>query len=218
MKFNVFKCVDLCQKTINILGITEVTQIVITDWRIKMVYLVPSILQTASVLHVTVLVFMRLLAISRPTTYRDTHKQIRFKSIIIIWILSITTHLFCVVPQFFTTEIFYLHYALICTYIDLYVFRALPVVSIVLMYVTLIWILKRNKSSDTQTSLDNAQSLAEAQSNRMTLMVMRIVSFLLIFYVPRLIWWQYFIITSMEKRPWIPTPGEVMILVINYPK
>ena len=159
---------------------------------------------------------MRLLAISRPLTYKRIHEQLRHKSIVIIWIISIISQLLRVITQIFTTETFYPIYRDIC----LYFFNALPLLSIVVMHVTMVLISKRRKRTAAQTSPQtNAQcTMDEAQNRKMRLIVMRIVLFLLILYVPRLIWWQYYNIVSLEKRCWPPTPAEVIILFINYSK
>ena len=171
--------------------------------------MVPNILRTSSCPHVVLLVFMRLLAVSRPLTYTATRNKIRRRSIVIIWLISISAQLLVVMAQIFAAENIYVYYR----NIYLHVFHSIPVISIVVMHVTLIRILERKNNSDAVTGLGgHAQSLDQSINMKMTIMVKRIVSFLLLCYVPFLIWWQYFNIASVQKRPWIPTPLEVVLL------
>ena len=168
--------------------------------------LIPNILETSSCLHVTLLVFLRLLAVSKPLTYKNIHKQVRVKAIVVIWVLSIFVRLLSIVAQLSTGN-FYFHYRNIL----LHMFHTIPMICIVFMNLSTVWIVRNKvKEISSDTNLNRKDDYVDEKNRRLTLMVKRIVICLLICYTPYLIWWQYYNIISIEKRTWTPTKLEVI--------
>ena len=110
----------------------------ITDWRIEGLTFIPNILETTSILHVTLLVFLRLLAVTDPMKYKEAHIKSRHKSIIVIWLTSIIVRLIALISQKYHTKAFFYY-----RYFLLHMFHTIPIIMIVIMYVTLIMTLKK---------------------------------------------------------------------------
>ena len=185
----------------------------IRGWEHEIISFVPNVLETCSLLHVVFLVFLRLLAILKPYDYEPMKTPIRHIFIATIWILSAAVHLLAAITQSFTEGNFYLTYR----WIVLHVFHTLPIVSIVFMYATMVWVLKikvRQQITQAQrtTQADisgNVKNYMKTRSKKMTAMVERIVLFILICYLPYLAWWQYFL--CLENRDWKFSLSEVII-------
>ena len=153
---------------------------------------VPYVLETSSCLHVTLLVFLRLLAILKPLTYRETHIKLRHTSIITIWIISISVHLVAVLSRVDfgveKTGDFYFPYR----YIVLHGFHTVPIICMVVMHAVLIWKLKTMRNNANENIEDTTTTHADLTNKKMTLMVQRIVCFVVVCYVPYLSWKHYF--------------------------
>ena len=166
------------------------------DWRIDLLRCVPRVLETSSCLHVTLLVFLRLLAIQKPLTYAELHGKLRYISIIIIWIISIVIQLIALIILIFEKGNVYLYYK----DVTLHSFHTFPVICIIIMYTLLIWTLKKKKREikDIRRSMEQ-----DTINKKMTLLVQRVVLVLIICYVPFLGWRQYYyevVIKRMDPR------------------
>ena len=176
----------------------------IEDWRIEGLTFIPNILETASILHVTLLVFLRLLAVTDPMKYKEAHVKSRHKSIIVIWLTSVIVRLTALLSQkYHSTVFFYYRYFL------LHIFHTVPIITIVIMYVRLIMILKRRSTTLTAMT-ERSQQLSESINRKMAIVVKRIVVSLLICYVPFLSWEQYYMVIA-ERVPFIIYKNEVII-------
>ena len=155
------------------------------DWRIDLLRCVPRVLETSSCLHVTLLVFLRLLAIKKPLSYGEIHDKLRRISIIIIWIASITIQLVALIILIFEQGEAYLYYK----DVTLHIFHTFPVICIIIMYTLLIWTLEKKKRQIKDSRISMKQ---ESINKKMTLLVQRVVLVLIICYVPFLAWRQYY--------------------------
>ena len=167
----------------------------------------PNALEISGGLHVTLLVFLRVLAISTPLQYKEVDKKILQKLISIIWILSVGVQLLAVFTQIFTPETVYLCYR----NIRLHVFYTVPIVSIVAMNLILIRILKRKRGEDNKNSSDNKKNYVNLMKKKMTIMVQRVVVFHLVCNVPNLVWRQYSNIIWANGLPFEISHYEVVI-------
>ena len=150
-----------------------------------------SAFEMSSVLHVTLLILLKLLAILKPESYRKLQRKIRNISITIIWSLSLVVHLSktisaaCIDEKF--GQIQYLSITI--------VFKLLPIISILLMDLFLIWNLRK---ISTQTS-DATGSSQKSIEKAMTLVVQRIVVALLICYGLSVSWRLYFLTSAYGR-------------------
>ena len=177
----------------------------IKDWRIEGLTFIPNILETASILHVTLLVFLRLLAVTDPMKYKEAHIKSRHKSIIVIWTTSVIVRLAALLSQKYHTTVF-LYYR----YFLLHIFHTIPIIAIVIMYARLILTLKR-RSTNLITMTERSQQLSDSINRKMTIVVKRIVVSLLICYVPFLSWEQYYMVIA-EREPFMIYKNEVIII------
>ena len=167
-----------------------------------MLRMVPNILETSSVLHVALLVFLRLLAILTPFKYQEIHIKLRHVSIVIIWLISICIHLIETVTSItFHMDFFSFPYK----YFVVHVFHTIPIVGIVIMYVGLLWILKKKRNQAKQNMTDVGTTI----NMKMALLVQRVVIFLLVCYVPFLAWKQYFYAIPAQRIPFTLCNNEV---------
>ena len=72
-------------------------------------------------------------------------------------------------------------------YFALHCLCTFPVICIVIMYAVLIWTLKRKRGHTKETT----SWIADSMNKKITLLVQRVVLFLLICYVPYIVWKQY---------------------------
>ena len=151
-----------------------------------LVLFAPYLLELSSILHVTVLVFLRLWAITHPMSYEEMHVKMRYISIAMIWVISILVQIVYTFSFFYGMKDVYP----IVAKIGLTCFSTLPVLAIVCMYGFLLWKLKKKELKDKQN--ERTTSKAEKRNQRMNAIVQRLVLFLLICYVPYLIWKYYF--------------------------
>ena len=176
----------------------------ITDWRIEGLTFIPNILETTSILHVTLLVFLRLLAVTDPMKYKEAHIKSRHKSILVIWLTSIIVRLIALISQKYHTKAFFYY-----RYFLLHMFHTIPIIMIVIMYVTLIMTLKK-RSMALISMTEQSQQLSQSINRKMEIVVKRIVVSLLICYVPFLSWEQYYMVIA-ERVPFMIYKNEVII-------
>ena len=182
----------------------------IDDWRVEIINFAPNVFSTSSCLHVTLLVLLRYFAVSRPAKYALFHTKIRRKSIIVIWMISVITPVIAVVAQLSRTWNFYFYYR----YVNLHLFHTIPILCIVLMYAKLILMVrKRSKQALETMSEDEGDKKVEIDkvNQKMTLMVQRVVLFLVVCYVPYLAWMQYYYMHFPERRPYVVKSFEVSL-------
>ena len=172
----------------------------------------PDVLETSSLFHVALLVFLRLFAISQPMNYEETHIKLRYNGIVIIWIISVGVRLTALLTQRFALH-FYLNYRIITVLIS----HTAPIICIVTMYVTSIWILKRSRNASRDATLGNlSANCANSMDKKMTLMVQRIVTFLIVCHLPYMAWCIYFDKISIERKPFKMTQPEVIRYTKSY--
>ena len=180
----------------------------ITDWRIEGLTFIPNILETTSILHVTLLVLLRLLAVTDPMKYKEAHIKSRHKSILVIWLTSIIVRLIALISQKYHTKAFFYY-----RYFLLHMFHTIPIIMIVIMYVTLIMTLKK-RSTALITMTEQSQQLSQSINRKMEIVVKRIVVSLLICYVPFLSWEQYYMVIA-ERQPFMIYKNEVITIYRN---
>ena len=163
--------------------------------------MIPNILSTSNVLHIALLVYLRFIAITRPLCYEDTHRRHHNKSPIFIWVLSIVANVFpSLMLCLHSTE---WHLAVIL--LILHTFHTVPIISIVVMYTKMIWVIsERNKRMSDAKASEMMSSEASAERERMrtntklsTKMIKWVAVCLIFCYFPYLVWWQY-----ARSHPW----------------
>ena len=171
---------------------------------------VPEVLEMSSVLHVMLIVFLRLYAIMKPTSYKTIHVKLRYTSIIVIWLWSTLFHVAIRTSLVLKNEtIFYYGnlFILLCC-------NTLPVVLILVMYVMLIWVLRGEKSRlpDPNTvRLSTSSTGTDDMEKKMTLAIQRIVLVLILCYCPWLVWRAYFYVVVDGRR----LIDEEVILILH---
>ena len=170
---------------------------------------VPYVLEMSSCLHVTLLVFLRLMAIQYPCSYQTSNVKLRQASIVIIWTVSILSQIIPLVAMYKCSRQVYTHVRLIFVHFC----GTLPVISIVVMNILLIWVVK-NKQREIALSIapsisTTLNSISESTSKRMTTLVQKLVAFLLICYVPYLTWAHYFYSIIIQRED--PEPSDIEV-------
>ena len=144
--------------------------------------------------------------------------KICYTSILLIWITSMIVTLIAVLAQILELWDFYFYYR----YVKLHVFRTIPIICIILMYIKLVWTLNK-RSNEVKISLtlrnvsrvsDNGNSkklLLEKSTQKMTLMVKRVVLVLIVCYVPYLMWMQYYYVAFSTRIYYKVHDYEVML-------
>ena len=170
---------------------------------------VPYVLEMSSCLHVTLLVFLRLMAIQYPLSYQTSNLKLRQASIAAIWIVSILAQVMPLVAMYTGSKKTYIYVRLIF----LHCCGTFPVISIVLMNVLLIWLVKQ-KQREIALSIGPSisvtlNSISESMSRKMTKLVQKLVAFLLLCYVPYLTWAHYFYSTIIQRPD--PEPSDIEV-------
>ena len=158
----------------------------------------PSVFEMASVWHVMLLVFQRLLAIVKPVTYQTFHKKMRYISMTVIWTLSLILHLSKSLTETFDPKIGHTQHIFIAL-----VFNLLPILSILFMEVILIWKLKEEKRKRMQRRTETHDATGndlKVFENAMTKVVQRIVVVLIVCYGPFISWRIYFLFVSFDRK------------------
>jgi hypothetical protein len=169
---------------------------------IRYLLMFPShVLEYSSILHVSLLVFLRLITLRNPLGFQGQDiRRFRHVAISVIWIMSITVVLLDIIARCQEMDDFSMYLNLV----NLHCFKTIPVVGIVLMYGSLLWTVKRQQKQTNTIALSTNTSNREARNRRMTAMVSRVVICLLICYLPYLASKHYFAVTdlktSLEKQ------------------
>jgi hypothetical protein len=146
-------------------------------------------------------------------SYREIHKKLRYTSIIVIWITSVFFHAANRAALILKNEkVFYYGNLLILLFCN-----TLPVVLILIMYIMLIWVLRRktSKLSDPNTvKLSSTPAGTEQMENKMTLAVQRMVVVVILCYGPFLVWRGYFYVV-VDRRANGTLLDEEVILILH---
>ena len=141
-------------------------------------------LETTSILHVLVLVYLRLFAIRKPLCRENHIIQLRKKLIILIWTLPSTIQILRLLS-------FYLKMNDMLTFLSMFVtifLEVVPFISIIVMYCLLVRTLekKKLKNRNVNSNISN-KSVFISNYDKTTLVVKRLVCFLLVIFTPYLI-------------------------------
>ena len=180
----------------------------IKDWRIEVQTFIPNVLETNSILHVMLIVFLRLLTIIEPIKCKEIHKNLRHKSIIVMWVVAFSVRSLALIIQMYKPNAFWFY-----RYFLLHGFHTVPLLLIIIMYLILIKSLKNRSQTLEMMDLKSRQA-ANQMNKKMTIVVKRIVFALLICYLPFLFWEQYYLIIS-ERVPFIIYRSEVNKLLFH---
>ena len=161
-------------------------------WQIQLLWLIPNILTTSICLHVTLLAFLRLVALEVPAKYEEIDQKRRRVAIIIIWVASVTVCAITVISAHFSDTV-----ALISEFFTLHGCHTLPICLIVIMYLRILWTISQKKirgiSNVDPTELPKAAKFAteriNSKKNEMFRMITGNVLRLIICYVPYIVSW-----------------------------
>ena len=153
-----------------------------------LVLFAPTVLELSSILHVAVLVFLRLWAVRKPLSYDELHIKMQHVSIKMIWAISLLVNIAATVAFMVSLKKAYP----IVREINLHLFSTLPAIAILIMYVMLMYIIKIKQRKNRKSLTDMTTSNVDKNTTRMNLIVRRLVFFLLISYIPYLIWKEQF--------------------------
>ena len=167
---------------------------------------VPNVLETNSILHVTLIVFLRLLAVTEPIKCKEIHKSLRHKSIILTWVIAFGVRSLSLIIQTLSSDAFFYY-----RYFQLHAFHTLPIFLIVVMYIVLIKTLKKRHQNLDMIDF-KSRIVADTMNKKMTIVVKRIVFGLLICYIPFLAWEQYYLFIS-KRVPFVIYRSEVSIKI-----
>ena len=185
-----------------------------TELSFALLYFMPQVLEMASLLHVTLLVFLRLLAVKTPMAYHISHTNVPYSSLITIWATCILLQSLPLLALSFNKYSVYTYLRLL----NLHCFHTIPLLLILLMYTSLIWTLRRKEKQqrqDFQNLPFNSMDYRETRNKKMTLLVKRVVIFLLISYAPFVAWYQYYYIVVCKRDPLQILAVEVTIFYSN---
>ena len=173
-----------------------------------------NVLEISSVLHVTLLVFLRLWVILKPLSCQELHTKMRHISIISIWIISILTNILPGIFWHLKMGPEYQYIGLINTYC----FGLIPVVSIVFMYALIYWTIKK-KSRAAKDTLEGTENCPlDLDSMKMTLLVTRVLLVLLVCYTPYVIWKEYYYGIGIANPEDVTDTTVITNIIIKIPE
>lgn len=171
-----------------------------TELSFALLYFIPQVLEMASLLHVTLLVFLRFLAVKAPMSHQISHTNVPYSSLIAIWGTCVLLQSLPVLALLFNKDSVHTNLRLL----NLHCFHTIPLLLILLMYTLLIWTLRnkeKQQTRDFQNLPFNSMDYRETRNKEMTLLVKRVVVFLLISYAPFVAWYQYYYIVVCKRNP-----------------
>ena len=183
---------------------------------LEVLWLIPNILTTSNCLHVTILVFLRLIATERPMSYRAIHLEFRNTAVPIIWVVSIIFSSIPVINEFLPLS---RDVHKIWRTVILHVGHTLPICLTVIMYLRTIWVLSKPDNVDMcdlqeVPEVTKRLTLALQEKKRqMSRMITGVVICLVICYVPYLIQWQLDILVDRNTSEL--STGEVATRIIR---
>ena len=164
---------------------------------------VPYVLEMSSCLHITFLVFLRLIAIKFPLSYQTRNLKLRRIMIIVIWTISILAQSIPLAIMYSKSPKQNYFKARLCI---VHLFGTFPVGCIVAMNILLLWIVARKPKLNTgrlnvtSEIMHNSElPISDAMSKKMTLLVQKVVTFLLSCYIPYLAWAHYFYAVIIQR-------------------
>ena len=165
---------------------------IMEDFTSILVLFAPHALELSSILHVTLLVFLRLLAVRDPLATPERRVKLRHVSIALIWTISLLLPTIFLIATLLDAGSFHKYFNII--YLNC--FEIFPVICIVVMYYVLIRTLRKKKNENKDNSMGFKQiiqnSTADGYNKKMQLLVGRLVIVLLFCYVPFLACMNYF--------------------------
>ena len=175
--------------------------------RLEALWFIPNIMTASNCFHVTLLVFLRMIAIEKPLQYQEVHKRFRRMAIIIIWATSIIV---CSLPLISAPFWNGFHY--FARMLTLHACHTLPICFIVIMYVRVVYMLCKsvdNISSGKELSElpENNRLTMQSQKKQLSRMLAGVVICLVICYTPYLVQWHIDI--SVDRKtceistPWV---------------
>ena len=165
-----------------------------TNTRVIWMNYVPQLLEMISVLHVTLLVTFRFVAIMRPTSYRQIHKKMKNYSVVFIWVFSIFIQCINNVLLIYHLEAGQvLHLFIIST------FYVLPVIGIMSMHIITISKLKTKKSSAEQKFGIVPNPDGKTIEDEMIFIVQKLGVILIVCYVPFLVQRLYYYLVVFKR-------------------
>ena len=181
---------------------------------------VPDVLETACILHVALLVYLRCLAVSQPMNYKEFHKKFRRNGIIFIWVVSLGSRLLSIITYSPDGASFYHYYHY---YIIIHVFHTIPILLIIMLRARLMYvILKRKGKNDFKKDALILSNLGaendESIRKRTAQMVQIMIILVLISYVPFIIWWQYYNVITIQRGPSVEICTRIFRLHCSIPK
>ena len=154
----------------------------------EMMKLIPNTLSTCNCLHVALLVYLRLIAVTKALKCKQIHRHHRKKTIVAMWIISFTICLFPPLTAKFNQK----KIEVVFKHIILHVFHTIPIIFIVFIYSKLIYIVESKRKMKTKQRMSsNTLSRVNSNNKLSTSMVKGVVICLFVCYIPYLAWWQY---------------------------
>ena len=149
---------------------------------------VSNIVTTSNCLHIALLVYLRVVAISKPWQYESIHRKHHIKTPILIWCIAIiinilgpTSRLFDSKDLNFFASLFILHG-----------FHTFPILSIIFLYTRMINVVnKRNTQNMSTSKICDENDGLRTNSKLSTKMIKGVSICLVVCYVPYLLWFQY---------------------------
>ena len=174
------------------------TIVEVDDWRVELINFAPNVFSTSSCLNVTLLLILRYLGEFKGQ-HIDNLRKISYWSIVTIWPSSIVVNIIAVLAQNFgsPTWTFYFYYR----YFRLHVFTTLPILCIIFMYIKFHLRLKQKKDealamtqrmSIIPTNEDLMKKEIETKAQEMSKTIQIVVLFLVVCFVPYIVWLQYY--------------------------
>ena len=145
----------------------------------EMMKIIPNTLSTCNCLHVALLVYLRLIAVTKALKCKQIHRHHRKKTIVTMWIISFTICLFPPLTAKFNQK----KIEVVFKHIILHGFHTIPIIFIVFIYSKLIYIVESKRKMKTKQRMSS--------NTLSTSMVKGVVICLFVCYIPYLAWWQY---------------------------
>ena len=185
-------------------------------WQIELMWFFPNTLTASNCFHVTLLVFLRLIALEMPDTYEDTHRKIRHIGVVIIWVGSAMVCSLPLINTFRTMMALQISWHFV-----IHGCHTLPICLIVILYGRVLWRISRTRirrlslyPSPVPEAIERAKLAVRTKKNKVSRVIAANVVRLIICYVPYIVAWQINV-TYFEDRDFRHQTPMVRINKIN---
>ena len=188
--------------------------------RFEAFWFIPNVMTTSNCFFVTLLVFLRMIAIEKPLQYERMHKRFRRTAVITIWV---SAFVLCVLPVI--SAPFSKGFNIFARFLTLHFCHTFPICMIIIIDIRVVYMLCRsvdNISNGQDASelpqIQDARRNLQDKKNQLSRMLAGVVTCLIICYAPYLIWWHLDISVARRTEEistdWVRKLTQIKLLIL----